>query len=312
MVILNVFFDVLLPILVMFGCGWVLDRKTPLDLNTLVKLNLRIFVPAFMFYQVVTAKVSASEVLRVVLFTACISGTLFFIAAWVAKAQGMDMAKTRSLQIAAMFYNSANYGIPLMTLAYPLGGVSLQAFVIMTQNIGNFTVGLALAASARHTGWRAILPMLRQGSIWALFAGLMVRAFGIPVMNWPWLWVPVDFIHKGLVSFALLTLGVQLSKTKVHPAFSRLGWALGLRLIGGPIVGAALVWIFGFRGETAAQMILSASFPTAVNTALIAHEFNADPEFATSAVFWSTICSMATVTLLIALLRLPAVLQLLG
>jgi predicted permease len=61
--------------------------------------------------------------------------------------------------------------------------------------------------------------------------------------------------------------------------------------------------VFGFHGQDATIMIVSSSFPTAVNTALIAHEFNADSHFAAAAVFYSTLLSMFTVTLLIAALR---------
>src|SRR5437764_3669551 len=43
----NVFTQVLLPILVLMTIGWVLDRKFNLDLGTLVKLNIYLFVPAF-------------------------------------------------------------------------------------------------------------------------------------------------------------------------------------------------------------------------------------------------------------------------
>jgi predicted permease len=50
-------------------------------------------------------------------------------------------------------------------------------------------------------------------------------------------------------------------------------------------------------------MVVSSSFPTAVNTALIAHEFQADSQFAAAAVFYSTLFSMVTVTVLIALLH---------
>jgi hypothetical protein len=53
-------------------------------------------------------------------------------------------------------------------------------------------------------------------------------------------------------------------------------------------------------------MILSSSFPTAVNTALLAHEFRADAGFAAAAVFYSTIGSMFTVTALVVALRLWA------
>ena len=43
----SVFTQVLLPILVMFGFGWLIDRRSRLDLSSLVKLNIYLFVPAF-------------------------------------------------------------------------------------------------------------------------------------------------------------------------------------------------------------------------------------------------------------------------
>ena len=76
----------------------------------------------------------------------------------------------------------------------------------------------------------------------------------------------------------------------------------------GPVVAALLCHGFGFYGEEALVLILSAAFPTAVNIALLAHEFQADPQFAAAVVFYSTLASMVTVTCLIAVLRVPEVL----
>jgi predicted permease len=131
-------------------------------------------------------------------------------------------------------------------------------------------------------------------------------------MQWRWLWVPIDYLHSGLVGIALVTLGAQLSQTSARQDASRLSWALGLRLVGGPLLACALVPLFGFRGETAAVMIVSTGFPTAVNTALIAHEFKADAHFAAAAVFYSTMASMISVTFLITLSRLPQITALLA
>jgi predicted permease len=175
------------------------------------------------------------------------------------------------------------------------------------QNVGNFTVGVFLASSANRRGWRAALPAFRQLSIYAVTVALIVRTFDVPVQDWRWLWVPLNYFAGGLVGMALITLGIQLSKTEHNQKLSHLGWALGLRLIGGPLLGAALVPLFGFRGETALTMILSTSFPTAVNTALVAHEMGADHHYAAATVFWSTVLSMVTVTFLIVLLRTPGV-----
>jgi predicted permease len=298
----RIFVEVLLPILAMIGVGWLLDRRTRLEISTLVKLNLYLFVPAFIFHQVVSSQLDSALVAQIVLFTVCIVLGMGALSLLAGRLLRYSRAETRALQLATMFYNSGNYGVPLMTLAYPGPGPLLQVFIVLTQNISTFTLGLFLAASAERRGWRAVLPMLRQVSLWAVACAILVRTFDVPVQSWRWFWVPLDYFHAALVGVALVTLGAQLSHTTAHPHFARLSCALLLRLIGGPLLAAALVPLFGFRGETAAIMILSSSFPTAVNTALIAHEFNADAAFAASAVFYSTLLSMVTVTVLIAIL----------
>ncbi len=307
MLLLEVFTQVLLPILAMFACGWLLDRKFNVDLNTVVKLNVNIFVPAFIFTKLVSADLARGIATKVILFTVCVSTAMFVLGGIVGRFMRYNPAQTRGLQIAAMFYNSANYGIPLMALAFPGQAEVLQVFVILVQNIGNFTVGIFLASSAKHSGWRALLPALRQVSIYAVAVALLVRTFDVPVMQWRWLWVPMSYFASGLVAMALVTLGVQLSKTEHNQRLSQLSWALVLRLIVGPIVGVLLVKAFGFTGETALVMILGTSFPTAVNTALVAHEMGADHHFAAASVFWSTVLSMITVTILITLLKMPSI-----
>jgi malate permease and related proteins len=308
--VFDVFTQVLLPILLIFSAGWALDRKWNVDLATVVKLNINLFVPAFIFYELCTARLDAELAGKVVAFTIAEIAVMFLLAGLVGKWRRASHEQTRSLQIASMFYNSANYGIPIMALAFPpaVPGVAglaqvLQVFVILVHNIGNFTVGIFLVSSARHPGWRAMLPMLRQASVWAVGAALLTPDTTGAMR---WLWVPVKYFHDGLVAVALVTLGVQLSKTAARATLPRLGWALALRLIAGPLAGWGLAVAFGFEGHVRDIMILSTSFPTAVNTALIAHEFDADTQYATGAVFWSTLLSMITVTTLIVILKTAA------
>jgi predicted permease len=299
----NVFTQVLLPILVMFGAGWLLDRRCRLDLGSLVKLNIYLFVPAFIFVQIVRSDLTASLAFRVVAFTAAIIAGMFVLSALAGRVMRYPRSQTRSLQLATMFYNSGNYGVPLMALAFPEKGPLVQVFIIAAMNVSTFTVGLLLASSAHRSGWRAVLPMLRQVSLWAVGSAVIIRTLHLPVQQWRWFWVPLEYFSAALVGFALITLGAQISKTERQANPSRLGWAVGIRLLGGPLLALALVGVFGFTGEIAKIMILSASFPTAVNTALIAHEFEADSHFAASAVFSSTLLSMFTVTALISILR---------
>ncbi|HAQ99900.1 MAG TPA: hypothetical protein DCR61_11155, partial [Verrucomicrobiales bacterium] len=56
MTLVVLFRDVCLPIVVLFGTGWALDRKFKFDLQTLVRLNIYLFVPAFIFVKVTEAQ----------------------------------------------------------------------------------------------------------------------------------------------------------------------------------------------------------------------------------------------------------------
>ena len=119
----------------MFGAGWLLDRRCRLDLGSLVKMNIYLFVPAFIFVQIVRSNLTAVLALRVVGFTVAIFAGMFVLGALVGRVMGYPRPQTRSLQLSTMFYNSGNYGVPLMALAFPAHGPVLQVFIIVATNV---------------------------------------------------------------------------------------------------------------------------------------------------------------------------------
>ena len=308
--IFAIFLNVCLPLLVVILLGWFLDRKFDFDLRTLVKLNIYLFVPAFILVRLSTSTLPGKTGLFVMFFTASVIVSMGVISTVVSFFQKYSAAERAGLQLGTMIYNSGNWGIPLMTLAFPDEGGVIQVFVLATMNITNFTLGVFLANSSREeksTKWSKLLPILKQPSIYAIALAILLRIFGNPLEDQIYIWKPLTWMADALVGFALLTLGVQLSKTKPPKPAGRLGWALGIRLLGGPLAAIGLTWIFGVTGTLAAILILGAASPTAVNTALLAHEFGADSRFAASAVYYSTIAATVVVTLLLAILHLGAI-----
>lgn len=302
-VFLQIFFEVCLPILLVIGFGWGIDRIFNLDLRTMVKLNIYLFVPAFILTKLSTSHLEGETGLAIVGFTVCIIFSMGAISWLVCALRKSPASERYSMQLSTMIYNSGNWGIPLMFLAFSEMGSVIQVFVLATMNLTSFSIGviLANAGSKDRKGW--ILPILKQPSPWAIAVALTLRYFDNPVQDIKFVWMPLSYLANALVGFALLTLGVQLSKTKPpHPRGS-LGYALVIRLLGGPAIAILLTWLFGFRGEIAAILILGTAAPTAVNTALLAHEFNADSRFAAAAVFYSTLAASVVVTLLLTVLR---------
>ena len=146
--------------------------------------------------------------------------------------------------------------------------------------------------------------MLRQPAIYGVALGLLVRSLGLPVQEIGAIWEPLELVATGLVPFALITLGVQLSQTKPPPIKGRLTVALFLKLLVGPAIALPMTWAFGFEGVAAAVLILGVGAPTAVNTALLAHEFGADSHFATAAVCYSTVLGLFTSAIILTVLKL--------
>lgn len=303
----QILLDVCVPIFGIVGAGWLMDRKFKLHLETLVKLNIYLMVPAFIFTRMVSSELGGDAALRIAGFTLGTISLMFIGSLIAGRIFRMPRRERQALSLAAMFYNCGNYGLPLVTLAFGSQAAAVQIFVLATMNISTYTVGLFLAQSHGETAGRhrrALMKMLRQPTLYAMFAGLACRGLGVPVQQAIWLWTPFDLIQSGLIGFALVTLGVQMSQTTPAPFRAPLWSAILLRLIISPALALLLVIAFGFSPEVSAALILAAAAPTAVNTALLAHEFGGDVSFSTSAVYYSTLFSLITTPALVYVLKL--------
>jgi len=310
-----IFRDVCLPIFLLMGFGWAVDRRFTLDLGSLVKLNIYLFVPAFLFVKVVGSPDAGSMGIRVTAFSACVIASMYLASQIVGRLIGESKAERQAMGMSTMFYNCGNFGIPVTALAFPVLGPGIHVWALMTMNLATFSIGMLIAksqgaAKEGEAGPESFVArvahgftIFKQPSIIGILLALLINWTGFEVEAITFVWKPVSFLAEALVAFALVTLGVQLSKTQPPPIRGHLAWALILRLLGGPLVAAVIAKAFGFSSAEQAVLILGASAPTAINTALLAHEFKADVGFAAAAVFYSTLLSIVTVTLVIAVLK---------
>jgi malate permease and related proteins len=305
-VIFDIFLNVCAPIFIVLALGWLLDRRFRMHLESLVKLNIYVMVPAFIFTRVLDTELSGGDALKIVCFTLSIVAFMFLASFVTSRLLGFAPKQKQALCLATMFYNSGNYGLPLVTLAFGHAGAAVQVYVLVTMNVATFTIGLFLAQERGSVGShkKALLTVLRQPALYAVALGALCKTLGLPIKEITWLWQPLDLIQAGLVGFALLTLGVQMSQTRPEPFKAPLWAAMGIRLIMGPLFALGLAKLMHFSPEATASLILAAGAPTAVNTALLAHEFGGDVSFATSAVYYSTLFSLLTTTVNLCLLRL--------
>jgi hypothetical protein len=76
---------------------------------------------------------------------------------------------------------------------------------------------------------------------------------------------------------------------------------VALQNVVSPLVVWLLVRLFGFTGVAAQVLIVMGGLPTAINTFVLASEFDQDAELASRMVFWTTLFSAVTISILLVL-----------
>jgi len=303
----TIFLQICLPLVLVVGAGWGMDRKFRLQLETLVKLNLYLLVPAFIFVRLLDTPMGHREAGWIVATVFSVVLLCGLISIFVTRSLGMDERSSKAHRLSSMLGNNGNFGIPVVTLAFGEAAASVQVYALVTMNVCTFTLGVFLANGSTGTGWRgqkkALSATLRQPSLYAVAAALTCKFLHIPVPSVTWLWEPLSIIASGLVPFALLTLGVQLSQTRPAPLRAPLISALAIRLAIAPLLAWALSRLLPLSDVATSVLILTSGAPVAVNIALLAHEFGGNREFATTSVFYSTLLSLITVTITLSLLK---------
>jgi predicted permease len=301
--LLYILTNILLPVFILAGVGFTMQKKFKLDIKSLVKVHLFVFMPSLIFYNIYFNKLSGDIILKVVIFVVSLSVILMIVASLVGKSLKLDKSKEKAFVNACALMNEGNYGIPLITLlyagAYVEYAVSIQMIVVMTTSLLINTIGLYNASSGSYTGREALRNVFKLPLIYVIIIGFVFKGFSIE------LWSPIvsaiGFMSNAVVPMALFILGAQLAETEIKVTNPMVYLADVFRLMLSPIIALCLVRIMGIEGMIAQILIIGSALPTAVVSVALAIEFDGDYHYASQTVFQTTLFSAITVTTIIAL-----------
>jgi malate permease and related proteins len=312
--LIGIFYTIVLPIILLAGIGWGLQRLLGLDMATLKHLNFYFLMPAMVYYAIVTTSLTLGHVAIVVAFTsACltIQGVVTYAAA---RLRRIPTPLRRAVMMTTMFHNAGNYALPLQDLAFSSramgpAAMTYQALIMITQNMINFTLGILIVSGGRQDRhWREnLLQIVKFPPLYALAAGLITVQIRIglgdeaPALGAQLapLWEVVLRIKDAFIAVALLTLGAQLALVRRTAQRYPIKLSVVLRLLVGPAIGLGVIYAMGLGGFVAQVFLISMTTPTAVNAMLLCLEFDNHPDFAARAVFYATLLSPLTVTLFV-------------
>ncbi len=278
------------------GIGIILQKKYHFDVKIFSKLLFSIYIPVLVFIELYRINISFSVLSDIILFILILYSILTFIVFINIKMRKIEPKKIPTIFNSVLFYNSGNYGIPLILLVFPGNSLafSTQVIIVLVQTLLPFTLGMLTINSKKKSKQELCIELLNLPVVYAVLLGLAFHLTGIPLPQ-PII-QPLDYIVDGFIALALLTLGIQLGNINWKFNVGQIFYVNGMRLILSPLIAFFIVYSMDLSGVVAQVLIISSAVPTALNVVLLEIEYDNEPEFSSQIVLSSTIFSVFTMT----------------
>jgi predicted permease len=193
-----------------------------------------------------------------------------------------------------MIPNTGNLGLPLSLFAFGEQGLALAVITFALTSVVNNTAGQWLAS-----GDSSARALARSPVLYAVLLALALLLTGTPLPRW--LANTAQILGSPTIPLMLMMLGVALAQMRIS-AFRRGLVVALLRIAIGTCSGLFVAWAFGLDKTASSVLILQSSMPVAVVNYLFAQKFNTEPQSVAASIMVSTLLSLVTVPLLLAVL----------
>ena len=312
---MNALVDVVVPVFVLVGLGWlfavtkVLSRETG---DGLVAFVFTVAVPLLLARTIVLGPPLDGGVVRLWL---CYFGAVALV--WTLAGLGVVRLFGRGRRagviagVGAGFSNLVLMGIPLTQLAYGQAGLDvlflviaihlpimvgtatfLMEFALRADGVETRPVNLAGTATAlvRNLGRNPLVLGILFGLAWRLsglpFTGLTARV--------------ADLLGGAAGPVALFALGMGLNKYGIRGNLGPALYLTTLSLAVMPAAALALATVLGLDDLSRRVAVLGAAMPTGVNAYLFASYFNVAEGMATNTIVLATAGALVTVPIWLA------------
>ncbi|MRH44266.1 AEC family transporter [Aquibacillus halophilus] len=298
------FLTVLIPIFSVFAIGFIGIKLLKFDIKPISTMAIYLMSPFLAFRTFYENQLNMDYVyLGLYLILLCIIS--IFICYVIGFIKKWDKKNTSGLILASSFMNNGNYGTPLVLIVFGEKGFHYAVILMVLQQLIMCTIGIYFAAKggSESNGVKVspLKEVIKVPIMYGALLGIALNAIdvniGAEVMT------AVNMVSDATIPTIMIVLGMQLAKiTLKNLEFGKLSVALLLRLILSPVLAYFITLALPVDEMVKDIMILMAAMPTAANTTMYALQFDAKPEFVSSATLISTLLSVITLPLILMLL----------
>ncbi len=285
--------------------GFILGKRKLIDEaanKRFVGLLLSVFMPASLFS---AFPASADEGLLNLFFLGLLAGfiimlVLILLSKLIFNQRLWQKTLASEAQFAFIFNNATFLGFPIISTTFGEEGIIPYCGFIIAFNLALFSYGIWLfkKTDAKHFLKKTLL----NPNIIAVVLGMVVFLFHVEIPSV--LTSSVKYVADATTPLSLICIGFMLSSAKLSKVLR--SWRLLIisliQLLLAPFMTFGLLTLLQFPKEVIVICTLIQSLPTATSLGLFAEKYGGRVEEASELVVISTLCSVVTLPLVIAII----------
>ncbi len=296
---ISLFLDVLGPVVILVAVGAIAGTRLSISASSLSTLAFWVLGPAFVFNLFSTSGLELGTVAKLAAAGVAGMAAAIAVAAVGNRAIGSSPSVAAASTITSAYGNVGNAGLAITVFALGDDALAAAGVLMLVINVLGITLGVGLA-SRQEAGVveairRAVTAPMTLAAILAI--ALNVFDWGVPLVAER----SVGLLAGALIPVMLFTLGLQLAATGIGKPSADLGITIGAKLIVAPAAATAVAFALGLTGDFLGAVAIQSAMPPAVFCMVLAMETNLEPERVTSAVVTTTLVSLVTLPVVLAL-----------
>ncbi|MBS1249784.1 MAG: hypothetical protein MAG431_01368 [Chloroflexi bacterium] len=292
--LLILFTNNLLPIFLVAGAGYAASKWLKVEPGAISKVVFYLFTPCLVFDLLAHTQLENGDIFKMFGYAALtmlgIGGATYLL--------GKVFIKKRKMLVAVILtstlMNSGAFGLPLNQFAFGDQTLAYATIYFISMAIFTYTLGVMVASLGSATWQDSFRELLKTPVVYAMLLGFLFMT-----MEWQ-LPDPLDrsvsTLSDAAVPGMLVLLGIQLQQMKGNLQLAPLLFADFMRLGGGLAVGLVASAAFGLGTHAHQAGVVESAMPSAINSIVLATEYDVEPDFVTMVVFSSTLLSPLTLT----------------
>lgn len=297
---MSIFFQVVLPVILVFSIGYLVQMWKRVELKSISTVAIYIMTPALVFKTFYKANLDI-QYFYIVAFSLLLLFCLIIINRIYSKLKNNSQSLESGLILSTAFMNAGNYGAPIILFAYGEVGFAFAVSFMVLQSIIMNSFGVYYAARGGSGVRMAIRSILGMPTTYAVICALLLKGFQVQLPSN--LLNTVSIIADAAIPTVMLILGMQLANIKWgNFEWGSISFGVIIRLIVSPAIAYIITLVFPFDPLLAKVLIVLAAMPSAATMVMYAVQFESEPRLVSTITLITTLISIVTVTLLLAIL----------